>query len=854
MKKNLLCKFILLFVIIQIYTSFFSHLNAQNVAVTDEESYVPAISAMLDVKSTNKGLLIPRLTTEQRLLVPSPVNGLMVYDTDFNSFFYHNGTTWTIIPKVNTTVGIGVALFAVVNLNGDTIFAVYNDGVKVTVPEGSKGTVGGFAVSGRTPGKADPEEFNYFRVTADSTRIYINDTASTKGSVGGFAVSGRTPAKSSNSNYFLSTPDSTRIYVNDTSLTKGTVGGFAVSGRTPGKGTSVNYMDITPKNYFIGHSSGINTTTGLYNSFFGYQTGMANTGGGYNSFIGYNAGKSNTTGEQNVFIGNETGFSNDEGKGNVFVGNRAGYSNTYGRTNVFIGFLSGETNISGRNNVFIGSNSGYLNQAGEDNTFIGNLAGYANTASFNSFIGYRAGRYNTSGSYNSFMGHNAGFSNTVGSSNVFIGDSAGFSNTDGIENVMIGKNAGLNSNGNDNIFIGLKAGQSTIGDDNIFIGMRAGMNFTSGICNMFIGTNAGFNHTNQNYNLMIGTGAGYSLNSIGSNGSYNSFLGINAGNKIQNSKENAFIGTNAGAMLENGWSNTIVGICAAEGGAWDPTEYHGYYTERNTIIGCKAGRNIDVGSDNIFIGYMAGAGLTNVSNKLYIGSAPLIYGDFSLGLIGLGTTTPAYKLDVVGDINITGNFKVNGVNIVTSTIVEGDLTATGPISLSATRKVIGGAATISIANASISTKGAVQLSSAYDKFSEEYATTELALSSGLATKVTGAGITMGQINLLGNGEIVSIAGGHFVIFWDLANENILINNVKSKAAVLFCWWQSQVGGNTDGETKILEPAKAGGNVIIPVVVDLGGYEIHISDPDGLFSCSLWIQRIGDRLVGHYTQF
>lgn len=72
-------------------TAIFS--NAQSVSInTDGTTADP--SAMLDVKSTTKGMLVPRMTTVQRNAIPMPANGLLVYDTDLNKFYFYNGTEW----------------------------------------------------------------------------------------------------------------------------------------------------------------------------------------------------------------------------------------------------------------------------------------------------------------------------------------------------------------------------------------------------------------------------------------------------------------------------------------------------------------------------------------------------------------------------------------------------------------------------------------------------------------------------------------------------------------------------------------------------------------------------------------
>ena len=84
MKKLFALSFVLFFAIFG---------KAQNVAINNDGSNADS-SAMLDVKSSTKGLLMPRMTTVQRLAIAKPAMGLMVYDTDTKSAWSYNGTGW----------------------------------------------------------------------------------------------------------------------------------------------------------------------------------------------------------------------------------------------------------------------------------------------------------------------------------------------------------------------------------------------------------------------------------------------------------------------------------------------------------------------------------------------------------------------------------------------------------------------------------------------------------------------------------------------------------------------------------------------------------------------------------------
>jgi hypothetical protein len=55
----------------------------------------PAASAQLDVTSTSKGMLIPRMTAAQRTAIASPAEGLMVYQTNVPiGYYFLKGGVW----------------------------------------------------------------------------------------------------------------------------------------------------------------------------------------------------------------------------------------------------------------------------------------------------------------------------------------------------------------------------------------------------------------------------------------------------------------------------------------------------------------------------------------------------------------------------------------------------------------------------------------------------------------------------------------------------------------------------------------------------------------------------------------
>ncbi|MEO6407044.1 MAG: tail fiber domain-containing protein [Ferruginibacter sp.] len=90
------------FMSLLVVTSLHQALNAQSVSINNSGAPAHA-SAILDVSANDKGMLIPRMTSAERIAIPSPAQGLMLFDTDTNSYAYYNGTTWETMAASGNT-------------------------------------------------------------------------------------------------------------------------------------------------------------------------------------------------------------------------------------------------------------------------------------------------------------------------------------------------------------------------------------------------------------------------------------------------------------------------------------------------------------------------------------------------------------------------------------------------------------------------------------------------------------------------------------------------------------------------------------------------------------------------------
>ncbi len=124
MKKH----FLIMLLISQL--ALLTKIYAQNIAINGNGNQ-PDTSAMLDVSSTNKGFLAPRMTTAQQNAIPLPANGLLIFNTTDNVFKVNTGTSGA---PVWTPLALGSG--AITNSLGSSINTITStvNGMVATAP------------------------------------------------------------------------------------------------------------------------------------------------------------------------------------------------------------------------------------------------------------------------------------------------------------------------------------------------------------------------------------------------------------------------------------------------------------------------------------------------------------------------------------------------------------------------------------------------------------------------------------------------------------------------------------------------------------------------------------------------
>ena len=206
--------------------------------------------------------------------------------------------------------------------------------------------------------------------------------------------------------------------------------------------------------------------------------------------------------------------------------------------------------------------------------------------------------------------------------------------------------------------------------DNIFIGNRSGYAFTGGTGNIFLGNGSGLyqklegNYNNIDYNTFIGENSGSQTKT-----SYNEFFGSSSGSSNVSGQYNLFLGSNTGLSSQSSYKILIgKGVGITTFSVIDPETLEEVIVEQqNTFDSLNReedkqlaiGLNTNGTNEYWILGnnkFNVGIGTTILSEKLNIGG-----NIFVTGSIGVGTTNSGYKFDVLGDVRVSGGSTFSGV-------------------------------------------------------------------------------------------------------------------------------------------------------------------------------------------------
>ncbi len=600
----------------------------------------PNASALLDISSTSKGLLIPRMTSTQRNAIITPATGLLIYQTNNTpGFYFYNGTAWSVLK---TTAGWGL--------------------------KGNAGTIAGTNFLGTTD--AQPLVFKVNNQIAGNL-----DFSSAANTSYGYKT------LASNTNFNNSAFGYQSLFSNTTGGYNTAVGTYSLLNNTIGyQNTAIGSNSLQSNqsgnfNAALGYGALLNNTTGSSNVAIGNTALLQNidgtnniaTGdkalynnisGSSNTAIGSLVLQANTTGGSNIGIGPSSLLSNTVGESNIGIGANAIRFNTTGNWNIGIGLSALQGNSTANYNIGIGYYSLASNSIGGNNTAIGNQALRYNTSDLNTAMGSNALYSNTTGYANTASGYNTLYSNTTGDNNTATGAEALYSNTTGQFNNAYGSVAlRANTVGNNNTAFGNASLYSnTTGNNNTGTGIFALQLNNTGSGN----TANGFESLKSNVNGDNNTATGYRSLPANTSGIENTATGYLA--LLANTDGVGSTATGAYALYSNtlGWRNTATGIASM----WRNTT--GDY---NTAVGYQALYSNITGDYNVAIGSNAGVSnsATNLTNTTAIGysatvgfSNMMMFGNSDVKDWGFGNSTPAVGQALKVGTNATNG---NGANL-----------------------------------------------------------------------------------------------------------------------------------------------------------------------------------------------
>ena len=256
----------------------------------------PAGSSQLDVSSTTKGLLPPRMTTSQRNLISSPATGLQIYNTDNRAIETYTGTTteWFTLGRgkggVSTNTALGVKTLFMNTTGQDNTATGYYSLVNNT-SGGKNSAFGRSALYNNSIGVQNTAVGYYalFDNTANyNTAVgYLsaeNNSSGTHNSAMGIMA-----LRTNTTGSYNTALGGHSLYLNATGSNNTAIGRFAL------------YRNTNNHNTAIGYDALYNNTTGSYNTALGRDADIAYTYLTNATAIGYNAV---ATADNRVKIGN----------------------------------------------------------------------------------------------------------------------------------------------------------------------------------------------------------------------------------------------------------------------------------------------------------------------------------------------------------------------------------------------------------------------------------------------------------------------------------------------------------------------------------------------------------------------